>query len=166
MTFLSDLFLRCWSGRGPNQLGRRAVARQTVRQCYCQPAGWRQQACFCLATRVRRGGAWSQQCCGLCWQVSLTQHLLTKITSTITRLHHDNKNVIRNFLFLGFQPLAPGHEFHPSNPNVVCFLYTIWTGTVIISTTNNRYLREIPKMRKYKKKLKEKIQKKFKTLIN
>ena len=41
------------------------------------------------------------------------------------RLHHDNKNVIRNFLFLGFQPLAPGHEFHPSTPNVVCFLYTI-----------------------------------------
>merc|ERR1711974_294450 len=24
------------------------------------------------------------------------------------RLHHDNKNVIRNFLFLGFQPIAPG----------------------------------------------------------
>ena len=56
-------------------------------------------------------------------------NILTNITSTITRLHHDNKNVIRNFLFLGFQPLAPGHEFHPSNPNVVCFLYTIWTGT-------------------------------------
>ena len=38
------------------------------------------------------------------------------ITTTITimmindcgRLHHDNKNVIRNFLFLGFQPIAPG----------------------------------------------------------
>ena len=54
---------------------------------------------------------------------------MTEITSTILRLHHDNKNVIRNFLFLGFQPLAPGHEFHPSNPNVVCFLYNIWTGT-------------------------------------
>merc|ERR1712098_367511 len=33
--------------------------------------------------------------------------------------HHDNKNVIRNFLFLGFQPIAPGHEFLPNNPNVV-----------------------------------------------
>ncbi len=33
--------------------------------------------------------------------------------------------VFRNFLFLGFQPLSPGHEFYPSNPNVVCFLYTI-----------------------------------------
>ena len=35
------------------------------------------------------------------------------------------KMAIRNFLFLGFQPLAPGHEYLPSNPNVVCFLYTI-----------------------------------------
>merc|ERR1712115_428376 len=26
---------------------------------------------------------------------------------------------------LGFQPIAPGHEFLPNNPNVVCFLYTI-----------------------------------------
>merc|ERR1712098_633742 len=32
---------------------------------------------------------------------------------------------IRNFMFLGFQPLAPGHEFMPSNPNLVCFYYTI-----------------------------------------
>ena len=47
------------------------------------------------------------------------------LTDFCFRLHHDNKNVIRNFLFLGFQPLAPGHEFHPSTPNVVCFLYTI-----------------------------------------
>lgn len=35
------------------------------------------------------------------------------------------KMTIRNFLFLGFQPLAPGHEYLPSNPNLVCFLYTI-----------------------------------------
>jgi len=35
------------------------------------------------------------------------------------------KMAIRNFLFLGFQPLAPGHEFLPKNPNLVCFLYTI-----------------------------------------
>jgi ornithine decarboxylase antizyme 1 len=37
------------------------------------------------------------------------------------------KAVIRNFLFLGFQPLAPGHEFHPpsSNANLVSFVYTI-----------------------------------------
>jgi len=37
----------------------------------------------------------------------------------------ESKMAIRNFLFLGFQPLAPGHEFNPSNPNLVCFVYTI-----------------------------------------
>jgi ornithine decarboxylase antizyme 1 len=50
---------------------------------------------------------------------------VTHVVSCLDRLHHDNKNVIRNFLFLGFQPIAPGHEFLPNNPNVVCFLYTI-----------------------------------------
>jgi len=40
--------------------------------------------------------------------------------------NYNNKNVIRNFLFLGFEPIATGHEFFPSAlPNVVCFLYTI-----------------------------------------
>jgi len=29
------------------------------------------------------------------------------------------KAAIRNFLFLGFQPLAPGHEYHPKNHNLV-----------------------------------------------
>ena len=29
------------------------------------------------------------------------------------------KVVVRNFLFLGFRPLAPGHEFLPKNPNLV-----------------------------------------------
>jgi len=37
----------------------------------------------------------------------------------------ETKMAIRNFMFLGFQPLAPGHEFMPSNPNLVCFVYTI-----------------------------------------
>jgi len=37
----------------------------------------------------------------------------------------DEAKAIRNFMFLGFQPLAPGHEFMPSNPNMVCFYYTI-----------------------------------------
>jgi len=37
----------------------------------------------------------------------------------------DEAKAIRNFMFLGFQPLAPGHEFMPSNPNLVCFYYTI-----------------------------------------
>lgn len=50
---------------------------------------------------------------------------VSHVVACLDRLHHDNKNVIRNFLFLGFQPIAPGHEFLPSNPNVVCFLYTI-----------------------------------------
>jgi len=37
-----------------------------------------------------------------------------------------NKNIIRNFLFLGFTALDPGHEFFPlQKPNVACFLYTI-----------------------------------------
>jgi ornithine decarboxylase antizyme 1 len=38
---------------------------------------------------------------------------------------YSNKNIVRNFLFLGFTPLSPGHEYFPANPNVVCFLYTI-----------------------------------------
>jgi len=37
----------------------------------------------------------------------------------------ESKMAIRNFLFLGFQPLAPGHEFNPSNPHLVSFVYTI-----------------------------------------
>jgi len=37
----------------------------------------------------------------------------------------DEAKAIRNFMFLGFQPLAPGHEFMPSNQNMVCFYYTI-----------------------------------------
>ena len=32
------------------------------------------------------------------------------------------KTAIRNFLFVGFQPLAPGHEYLPTNPNLVIFL--------------------------------------------
>lgn len=35
------------------------------------------------------------------------------------RQSNNTKMAIRNFLFLGFQPLAPGHEFLPSNPNLV-----------------------------------------------
>ena len=31
----------------------------------------------------------------------------------------NTKTAIRNFLFLGFQPLAPGHEYLPTNPNLV-----------------------------------------------
>jgi ornithine decarboxylase antizyme 1 len=50
---------------------------------------------------------------------------VSHVVACLDKLHHDNKNVIRNFLFLGFQPIAPGHEYQPSNPNVVCFLYTI-----------------------------------------
>lgn len=50
---------------------------------------------------------------------------VSHVVACLDRHHHDNKNVIRNFLFLGFQAIASGHEFLPSNPNVVCFLYTI-----------------------------------------
>jgi len=39
---------------------------------------------------------------------------------------NNNKNIIRNFLFLGFEPICSEHEFFPSSlPNVVCFLYTV-----------------------------------------
>jgi len=50
---------------------------------------------------------------------------VSHVVACLDRHHNDNKNVIRNFLFLGFQSIAPGHRFLPSNPNVVCFLYTI-----------------------------------------
>jgi len=33
---------------------------------------------------------------------------VTHVVACLDKLHHDNKNVIRNFLFLGFQPLTPG----------------------------------------------------------
>ena len=33
----------------------------------------------------------------------------------------NTKTAIRNFLFLGFQPLAPGHEYLPTNSNLVRF---------------------------------------------
>ena len=37
----------------------------------------------------------------------------------------DTKMAIRNFMFLGFTPLAPGHEFVPSNPNLVSITLSI-----------------------------------------
>ena len=39
--------------------------------------------------------------------------------SDVSSNNPDNKSVLRNFMFLGFQPLAPGHQFMPSNPNLV-----------------------------------------------
>jgi len=40
---------------------------------------------------------------------------------------HVNNNVIRNFLFLGLQPMLAEHEYFPAAlSHVVCFLYTIW----------------------------------------
>jgi len=50
---------------------------------------------------------------------------VTHVVACLDKLQHDNRNVIRNFLFFGFKSLAPGHEFQPSNPDVICFLYTI-----------------------------------------
>jgi len=47
------------------------------------------------------------------------------IAATASFASPDEAKAIRNFMFLGFQPLAPGHEFMPSNPNLVCFFYTI-----------------------------------------
>lgn len=52
-------------------------------------------------------------------------HVIVCLGKTGTAVNDkETKMAIRNFLFLGFQPLAPGHEFMPSNPNLVCFVYT------------------------------------------
>jgi len=62
---------------------------------------------------------------------NLNYHNNTNLTNgnnlNITNAEFDkeSKMAIRNFLFLGFQPLAPGHEFNPSNPNLASFVYTI-----------------------------------------
>lgn len=48
-------------------------------------------------------------------------HVIICLDKNITSI----KAVLRNFLFLGFQALTPGHEFQPKNPNLVCFVYTI-----------------------------------------
>ena len=47
------------------------------------------------------------------------------INTTNLEYEKESKMAIRNFLFLGFQPLAPGHEFNPSNPNLVIIIYLI-----------------------------------------
>lgn len=49
-------------------------------------------------------------------------HVIVCIDKKITQL----KKMMRNFLFLGFQMLDPGHELSPPmNPNVVSFVYNI-----------------------------------------
>lgn len=54
------------------------------------------------------------------------EHLgCSHVVVCLDRQLKEMKVVVRNFLFLGFQPLAPGHEFLPKNPNLVCFVYTI-----------------------------------------
>jgi len=80
----------------------------------------------------------------------------------------NTKTAIRNFLFLGFQPLAPGHEYLPTNPNLVCFLYAIWTKSsncdILLIELKIR-IKLIPpysRMSAIKKKYKKKIQKKRK----
>ena len=47
---------------------------------------------------------------------------ITTTNNNGVRLHHDNKNVIRNFLFLGFQPIAPGavHDNENDDDNDNC----------------------------------------------
>ena len=54
---VSDLVLRCGSGRGPDHLGRGAVAGRALRKRHCRSARGRKQARLRLAARVRRGGA-------------------------------------------------------------------------------------------------------------
>jgi len=80
----------------------------------------------------------------------------------------NTKTAIRNFLFLGFQPLAPGHEYLPTNPNLVCFLYAIWTKSsncdILLIELKIR-IKLIPpysRMSAIKKKLKKKYKKKRK----
>ena len=50
---VSDLILRCGSGRGPDQLGRGAVAGHALRERHRQPARGRKQARLRLSARVR-----------------------------------------------------------------------------------------------------------------
>lgn len=50
---VSDLILRCGSGRRPDQLGRGAVAGRALRERHGQPARGRKQTRFRLAARVR-----------------------------------------------------------------------------------------------------------------
>ena len=47
------------------------------------------------------------------------ENINTQNFTTNLEYEKESKMAIRNFLFLGFQPLAPGHEFNPSNPNLV-----------------------------------------------
>jgi len=51
------------------------------------------------------------------------EHVIVCLSKTANAA--DTKLAIRNFLFLGFTPLAAGHEFVPSNANAVCFVYSI-----------------------------------------
>ena len=48
---------------------------------------------------------------------------VTSVVACLDKVYQNDKSIIRNFLFLGFQPLDPGNKFHPSNPNIVCFFY-------------------------------------------
>jgi ornithine decarboxylase antizyme 1 len=52
------------------------------------------------------------------------KHVIICINKNSTN-PRDNKMAIRNIMFLGLTPLAPGHEFIPSNPNLICFVYSI-----------------------------------------
>ena len=47
----------------------------------------------------------------------------------------NTKTAIRNFLFLGFQPLAPGHEYLPTNPNLV--------NTILLKVSQNTILLKV-----------------------
>merc|ERR1712141_228590 len=51
--------------------------------------------------------------------INCNENLNTTNFTTNLEYEKETKMAIRNFLFLGFQPLAPGHEFNPSNPNLV-----------------------------------------------
>jgi len=52
-------------------------------------------------------------------------HVVVCFAGKTAAAQPDEAKAIRNFMFLGFQPLAPGHEFMPLNQNLVCFYYTI-----------------------------------------
>lgn len=43
----------------------------------------------------------------------------------VDRFAKEAKALIKNFMFLGFHPLTAGHEYLPSNPDLVCFVYNI-----------------------------------------
>merc|ERR1712029_1067178 len=107
-------------------LGRRPLATTTLRLRHARCTEQRLKGSLRVTPRVRRGcfggdprGRLLRAACGRNEKGGSAAIAAASFASP------EEAKAIRNFMFLGFQPLAPGHEFMPSNPNLVCFFYTI-----------------------------------------